>query len=139
MAALARVYYLSERQIQARKARDGDWQRIIISGCDDMKPGATVTPGERHAGEEIQAAPMQPATDPVLQAVGDTVGALIDAGLPDIEPPRNLRQLGQALNIYRQARGIASSGGSSGPRVLINLGAGIRPRMRDAGTVLEAD
>ena len=141
--SIARAYCVGERQIKDRKARDGDWHRITVSRCDEAVTATEHPPGGRHGEDESGGAnaiaTQSQQADPVLQVVGDTVGALIEAGLPGIEPPANLRQLSEAVKIYRQARGIGVGNAGGGPRVLINLAAGIRPRVRDAGTVIEAD
>jgi len=71
--------------------------------------------------------------------VAQTVAGLIQRGLSTIAPPRNLRELGTAVDIYRKVTGFDRPQGGNGPRVLINLGAGIRVRERAAAQVVDVD
>jgi len=139
VANIARAFSVSEAYaFKVRKA--GNWQRNApLAQAGPSQVLATKPPDGAHPGEETNLPTIQTNQDPTSAAVAQTVAGLITAALPTIAPPRNLRELGTAVEIYRKVTGLDRPQGGNGPRVLINLNAGIRVRERVAAQVVDVD
>lgn len=75
--------------------------------------------------------------DPTLNIVAQACRTLIDAGLPTIEPPRNIRELATLVDVYRKATGLADARGQDSPRQLIRVASAGQIRVARAPVTLE--
>ena len=104
------------------------------------------SPGGRHpAATDVSEPPARrssesfPIADPVSAAVAEAVDGLIMQALGTIAPPASWAQLQAAYALSRQAKGLDKPQPKAGNRVLISVGSGTRPRIREKSQVVDVD
>jgi len=139
VADIARAFGISSQYVfKVRKA--ANWQHCAPEMREKSCTLHDTSDGNgRHLDGENRPPTLPTNQDPTSAAVAQTAAGLIVRGLPTIAPPRDLRQLAAALDVYRKAAGLDKTHGGNSPRVLINLNAGIRVRERAAAQVVDVD